>query len=468
MGRGFQADAMRDHLAGVKKQIVDKSSHDHVLKELALDGVFSHQEAEKTNPFNLSSEQILEVATEKMQSSYHKKAVVSEPSSSLESQLELDLSREGQKPAKGSGPRDEQGSSEWNFQADLYKDGVNETAFFESATLDLDEPMKKSTIEKVVSDIDDGIVKSEDPKGKIDLFSEESVQAHVAEDDLAEDASGQQPEFDLFSSPKARQRDENEQNKEKSRLPLNGGGQASSSAESSYQPSRAVASHSEEFENLKKANFKSYDAAVLSQMFEYYFDKNQLSRAKEIIESTAAFCSSEKWWKDSFDKLLEARSSGKQLYYGLLDSQVGLYEAEDLIKSYQMDGDLSPWASLSRKVDSVKAIGYLEELQENYALLQKDRFFLFYLDLAIITGYSRLVLKELASRERNYEEIENRKSVFIRWQHAHELLNFEVDLSDWAKESSMPVTDIIKDMGSKKFEELLRTRMNPSFLNYKL
>lgn len=454
MGRGFQADAMRDHLANVKRKIVDQGGHDQVLKDLALDGAFSKQEAEATNPFNLSSDQILDQ--------------VSSIDSSNENPPQS-LTLDHTEPPSTEQKDDE--SDDWNFQTDLYKDGFNETKFIESATIDLADDLgvlgeMKADQGDIKSDGEISISIDEPEAKTIDLFSEdEQVVAAEAVISTVEPMKEESTEklndenFDMFSD----KRDLDQSLTDES-ISLKKGQEIE--PEVSFDES--FSEHSEEFENLKQSNFKSYDSAVLSQMFDYYFDKSQLSRAKEIIESTAAFCSSQAWWKSAFDKLLGARASGKQLYHGLLGSQVGLYETEDLIKSYQTNGGEAPWASLSRKLDQDKALGYFDELKENQTLLQKDRFFYFYLDLAIITGYARIVIKELATRKLDYDNLEIRNAVFIRWQHAHELLDFHINLSAWESEQTKSEASLVESMNSESFEQLLRTRMEPNFSNYKI
>lgn len=451
MGRGFQADAMRDHLANVKRKIVDKGGHDQVLKDLALDGAFSQQEAEATNPFNLSSDQILDQVNS-----------IENNNDNPSQSATLDLTDPSPTEQENGKPDD------WNFQTDLYKDGIHETTFIESATIDLADDLGASSTGKgdqdeVKSEKEVSLALDAREDKTVDLFSEHQQLDYPeaimpsAEKSLTDESTPKinDENFDMFV-------DKRDLDK-----PLIDESVASETeAEVSFEES--FSEQSEEFENLKRSNFKSYDSAVLSQMFNYYFEKSQLSRAKEIIESTAAFCSSQDWWKSAFDKLLGARASGKQLYHGLLDSQVGLYETEDLIKSYQTNGGKAPWAGLSQKLDQEKALAYFDELKENQILLQKDRFFNFYLDLAIITGYARVVIKELATRKLDYDNLEVRNSVFIRWQHAHELLDFHINLSAWESGQIKSEASFVESIDSDRFEQLLKTRMEPNFSNYKI
>jgi hypothetical protein len=519
LGKNGQAEALRTHLAKVRNDKADAAERDHLIRDLGVEDAFSSDEAEHTNPFNLSADQIMSVEVS-IDDVIEASSATTPPNLDInevspKETVELDLTNktleysndevEEKTIVSTIDPSASPGEDGWQFGRDLYKEGGEDTVF-----LDINSEEGKNILEKPPEVSIDFSESSNEQKSQaeasLDLFDGVEITSPFGQDpsQASDEIPVEQPEKNhpeniaVFGSKESEEisglditvSDKDHENIDKVEA---------SNIEKTHQPpeiefdepvvskqnflleedamsadivSKNKLTRAEQFENLKQANFKNYDSELISKMFTYYIEKNDHKKAREILESSAAFCSSEKWWKNSFSLLLDQGGNSGIAGINLFDDQEELYQAEQIIKNYQKTGDEAPWATLAETLDSSKAMEYLRSFNNHHSLFLKNRFFLFYLDLAIICGYARIVLNELASVSLDLSDAPFRKEIFIRWQHANELLSFEIDLSSVAKKSDFDVAKLgsfeVSQLDEKSFKSLLSVRMKPTLDNYQL
>ena len=494
LGRNFQADMMREHLSKVRKNLVDDFERETVFKEISVDGVFSNEEEEGTNPFNRSAEEILNneanIDDVVKASQYVDKVTpelnihTSTNSKTSGSADLIDTLVEGKDEMSADTLKQE----DWNFTQDIYLENSNETVMVSvkeklseatlSPELSLEDRREEVSQETVMAELPDDFELKETKK-----ISEQTINFDLSNEE-SEPEVGDEPKVDLKDLYSAEETEEEteeetkEETKEERELSLFSGvshQQETNAAEKKIQDQREskaltefLDQRNQEFQNLKESNFKEYDSSLLSQMFNYFVEKSDYIKAREILESSAAFCSSQKWWKNAFHYLLESGASPFVLGSDFLSTQESLFEAEDIIKKYQKAGDLTPWVNLSQHLDQQKAEAYFNAFESQRSLFPKHRFFLFYLDLALYIGYARLVLKELSDTMLDISDKSFRKGIALRWVRANEALDFEVKIDGKHLKSESELLGSVDSLTESKFRELISARMSPNLKNMKI
>ena len=425
LGNSSQANKLRDHLSKVRAELANSSDHNQIIGELSNDNSFGDNEIEQTNPFNLSSDEILS-ADAAFESSYQP-LKLQRPELDLEApedvkknkpvqqnfHLDLDVGQDEGVSHKDPGQILSL-SLEENQEPEIEPNNLGNVAVFNLETNSIDQhvldssdtftetsesiesglanqtmihaaeattdrsvesqqgliptstsengnelggssrlktgmekPLKKiksdevfefdeeypetqkNSVEENVPSSEPSLIdfSNEQDEGEVlnsnvELEKPDSVDLFSANSELTlqpenKELENRHDEIDFEQSANADLKRENklifsekEPQKEKKSFTDN-----TTKATESFETKIDVTDDRDldrfqKFENLKRANFKNYDSDLISKMFSYYVEKDDIKKAKEILESSAAFCSSETWWKNSFNLLLEKGGAG--------------------------------------------------------------------------------------------------------------------------------------------------------------
>ena len=217
-----------------------------------------------------------------------------------------------------------------------------------------------------------------------------------------------------------------------------------------------------------RIDYAHYDNELLSQIFDYYYEKNNLTKAKEIVESAASHSASQAWWKAAFGKLVGKGGEHENNQTSRSSSQS---ELDRLLKLYdQIEGE-HPWLGLADCIDLSQAKSLFDAFEKDKSCLEITEYFLLFLDLAIYVGYSQVVLSEVSAIKPKLLDKEVKKAVFLRWRRANQLLKLQVDLSNFLSETvctssnDCQLAEAVSNLSDYQFRELISTRMQPTHEN---
>lgn len=517
LGRGDQAVAMRAHLSKVRQHLVGTIESQDVVKNLGLGGAFDREEAERTNPFLQSADQIIS-----NESVFNNVVKASEENSYEESGVSN--SNEDTVFRITKGKRQIHQENIYGESADLYQasydpkkpDASDKPE--EEETPEAERPEMINLFSNYENELDTDysphfqIEANEDFKSSMSMDQSKELAVNNGENTPDIATNGLKSPDPAVPHTKSKDGTAIQISSSKENTNVHAKEESSSieklKLDASLDVKNSEIHTAEKIENFKSASYKSYDSKVLMQMFGHFCSTNEFDKAKELLVSTAAFCSSEKWWKDSFyqifDKILhhqledaekslnsiqENSYSHKSSPQGQMadsaslkpDPQIEPQQVNELglgpipaktakyskalvdFQNIYDTGSGEPWSDIAEDHPFEKSSDFTLYALRHREILDEFKVFLMFIDALLFLGQARIVIGELARASELLDSDLKRCQVMLRWFAANQKLGRDVRTSTLKKliprSGLFEQEDIVRDGSENDTKILLNTRM---------